>query len=175
MIVRLEPGFGATTMIINGAIECGSNPSNKEGANNRANYYKDFAARLKVKVGEEKLTCRDSQPFSTSGSAGALALYWAPETSCTLVRWCGPISSPSSPSSPSSSPASSPSSSPLSSPSSSPSQSFVRWQTAFSALVEGDYNACRGLPCNSQEGEGTTETGWQRKITLHSFFEKLSI
>ena len=92
MIVRLEPGFGATTMIINGAIECGSNPSNKEGAINRANYYKDFAARLKVKVEEEKLTCRDSQPFSTSGSAGALALYWAPETSCTLVRWCGPIS-----------------------------------------------------------------------------------
>jgi len=110
---RLEPGFGTTTMIINGALECGQSPSNANGATNRANYYKDFASRLGVNIAGEKLTCSDSQPFSTAGSAGALSLYWAPETGCSLVKW----------------------------------------QTAYSALVEGDYNACKGIPC-SEDGSG---------------------
>ena len=26
--------------------------------------------------------------------------------------------------------------------------SLVKWQTAFSALVEGDFNACKGIPCS---------------------------
>ena len=109
---RLEPGFGTTTMIINGALECGHSPSNANGARNRANYYKDFANRLKVNIFGEKLTCSDSTPFSTSGSAGSLALYWAPENGCGLARW----------------------------------------QTAFSALVEGDYHACKGSPCSGEVG-----------------------
>ena len=86
---NLEPGFGATTMIINGALECGRSPSNRDGASNRANYYKDFAARLKVNIAGEHLTCRDSSAFSASGSSGALDLYWAPESG-----WRAPCSSP---------------------------------------------------------------------------------
>ena len=106
---NLKPGFGATTMIINGALECGSSPSNANGASNRANYYTDFAGRMGVDITGEKLTCHDSQPFADAGSAGGLALYWAPESGCSLVKW----------------------------------------QTAYSALVEGDYNACKGIPADS--------------------------
>ena len=101
---KLEPGFGATTMIINGALECGPSPSNPTGASNRATYYTDFAGRLGVDITGEKLTCSDSLAFSDAGSAGSLALYWAPENGCSLVKW----------------------------------------QTAYSALVEGDYAACKG-------------------------------
>ena len=99
----LEPGFGATTMVINGGLECGPSPSNPTGAANRARFYKGFSRRLGVDVSREKLDCKDSRSFSVGGSAGSLGLYWAPETGCTLVSW----------------------------------------QTAFSALVEGDYQACR--------------------------------
>ena len=113
---NLKPGFGATTMIINGALECGGSPSNPNGATNRANYYRDFAGRLGVNIAGEKLTCSDSRQFTASGSAGALALYWGPESECTLVTW----------------------------------------QTAYSALVEGDYNACKGLPKSNCSAEATT-------------------
>ena len=116
---NLQPGFGATTMIINGALECGGGPSNPTGASNRANYYRDFAGRMGVDITGEKLTCSDSNQFSDAGSAGSLALYWAPESGCSLVKW----------------------------------------QTAYSALVEGDYNACKGLPataCVTAVPGGTT-------------------
>ena len=113
---NLEPGFGATTMIINGALECGGSPSNANGAANRANYYRDFAGRLGVNIAGEKLTCSDSTEFTSSGSSGALALYWAPESGCTLVTW----------------------------------------QTAYSALVEGDYNACKGIPASDCSAVATT-------------------
>ena len=102
-------------MIINGALECGGSPSNWNGAANRANYYKDFAAKLGVNIVGEKLTCSDSTPFTASGSSGALALYWAPESGCTLVSW----------------------------------------QTAYSALVEGDYNACKGMPASACNNGGS--------------------
>ena len=97
-------GFGATTMIINGALECGPSPSNPTGASNRANYYTDFAARLGVDITGEKLTCSDSSAFPDAGSAGSLTLFWDPDNGCSLVKW----------------------------------------QTAYSALVEGNYAACNG-------------------------------
>ena len=45
------------------------------------------------------------QQFSDPGSAGGIAMYWAPETQCSLVTW----------------------------------------QTAYSALIEGDYSKCKGI------------------------------
>ena len=54
--------------------------------------------------------------FPLTPASGAIALYWAPESGCTLVKW----------------------------------------QTAYSALVEGDYNACMGLPASSCSSEATT-------------------
>ena len=100
---KLEPGFGATTMIINGAQECGGF---NQQAQNRANYYTDYAQKLGVDITGEKLLCNDMQQFSEQGSAGSLDLYWAPESNCQLVNW----------------------------------------QTAYNALVEGDFNKCKGLP-----------------------------
>ena len=45
---RLEPGFGATIMIINGGIECGHG-SEKPQALHRQAYYRKFAEYFKVK------------------------------------------------------------------------------------------------------------------------------
>ena len=46
---KLEPGFGATIMIINGGIECGHGYE-KPQATNRQKYYKEFAKYLKVSL-----------------------------------------------------------------------------------------------------------------------------
>ena len=81
---KLKPGFGATIMIINGEIECGKYT---QQAQNRAKYYKEYASKMGVKRTGEKLNCNDMKPFSSGGSAGRLALYWAPESGCKLVTW----------------------------------------------------------------------------------------
>ena len=81
---NLQPGFGVTTMIINGALECGFS---SQQAQNRATYYADFAQKMSVDITGEKLNCNDMQQFSSSGSAGSIKLYWAPESGCSLVSW----------------------------------------------------------------------------------------
>ena len=53
---KLEPGFGATIMIINGGIECGHGYE-KPQATNRQKYYKEFAKYLKVCVSLSHLSC----------------------------------------------------------------------------------------------------------------------
>jgi len=98
---NILPGLGATTMVINGEKECGSNPSNPTASLNRQRYYKDFAELLGLDISGEKLDCRDMVPFNTGGSANQ-AIYWDPDYNCTLVQW----------------------------------------QTAFSALVDGNYQRC---------------------------------
>ena len=98
---NIFPGFGATTMVINGAMECGPSPPNTSGSRNRQNYYRQYTNYFSLFIGDEKLSCDDMSPFSSSGSAH-LALYWSPDQQCRLVTW----------------------------------------QTAFSALVEGDYSKC---------------------------------
>eukprot|EP00092_Neocalanus_flemingeri_P052354 GFUD01061190.1.p1 GENE.GFUD01061190.1~~GFUD01061190.1.p1 ORF type:complete len:361 (+),score=72.11 GFUD01061190.1:317-1399(+) len=114
---NLQSGFGATTMIINGDLECGENRTNPTGADNRAAYYKDYAGRLGVDITGENLLCSASGPFSSEGSAGKASLYWGPNTGCSLVTW----------------------------------------QTAYSALVEGDYARCKGEePTCTPDSEQTT-------------------
>ena len=98
---KLKPGFGVTTMIINGEVECGRVT---QQAQNRGRYYREYAQKLNVKIGGEKLGCDDMKQFSSGGSAGKVGLYWAPENNCKLVTW----------------------------------------QTAYSALIEGDYQRCKG-------------------------------
>merc|ERR1712129_70509 len=109
---NLKPGFGVTTMIINGGIECGKDTLQ---AKNRAKYYTEFAEKLGVDITGEKLNCNDMQSFPATGSA-AMDLYWAPEQDCKLVSW----------------------------------------QTAFSALVEGDYNKCKGIHSSCTSNTMTT-------------------
>ena len=116
---NLVPGFGVTTMIINGAIECGKYNANSQ---NRARYYTDFTEGLGVDITGEKLLCNDMAQFSELGAMGQKALYWSPNNNCQLGIW----------------------------------------QTAYSALVEGDYNKCQGITgCSteaSSEATGATTT-----------------
>lgn len=71
----ISPGFGATTNIINGGIECGHG-AEKPQSLNRMSYYRSHAAALGVPiVNTEQLGCAGQQPFTTGG-AGALNIYW---------------------------------------------------------------------------------------------------
>ena len=85
----IEPGFGATTNIINGGIECG--PSEKEDARseNRIKYYKSFMETLGATAGEN-LGCKDQARFPGGGS-GAIPTYWERDWSadgkCKLVSY----------------------------------------------------------------------------------------
>ena len=102
-------------MIINGGIECGGFNQN---AQNRANYYTDFAQRLGVDITGEKLLCNDMNQFSDQGSIGQMALYWSPNNNCELAIW----------------------------------------QTAYSSLIEGDYNKCQGITDCSTGTSSETST-----------------
>ena len=119
---NLKPGLGASIMILNGALECGGSPSNPTAADNRGNYYKDFAGKLGVDITGEKLDCKDTLAFTDQGSAGGITLYWDKTQNCKLVSW----------------------------------------QTAYSALVEGDYSKCMGLdtPSGNCGSETTASSGF---------------
>lgn len=82
----LRAGLGATTMAINGEIECGNRAGNNRASQNRQTAYKRFSAELSVDIVGEKLDCVDMKPFNEKGSSNP-AIYWAPETRCRLVRW----------------------------------------------------------------------------------------
>lgn len=71
----LSAGFGATTHIINGGIECGSG-SEKPQSLNRMEYYQAHAQYLGVPVESgEVLGCKEMKPFDSQG-AGAMLIYW---------------------------------------------------------------------------------------------------
>jgi hypothetical protein len=109
---KLEPGFGATIMIINGGIECGHGYE-KPQATNRQEYYRRFAEYLKVGSGDyreilhvfllsisqvditgEELSCAHMKSFSKAG-AGSLYIYWdrewTKENECQLVKYQTPF------------------------------------------------------------------------------------
>ena len=73
-------------MIINGAQECGGSPPNGNGARNRADYYKKYAAQFNVNISGEKLDCGDMAAFDEQGSSNP-SLYWAAESGCTICKW----------------------------------------------------------------------------------------
>ena len=100
----LVPGFGVTTQIINGGVECGGSHEHQQSVN-RIDYYRNFADYLGVPVAEsEVLGCADMKQFD-EGGAGALNIYWeqdwgwSPDTpsgatyQCQLVAYQGPFSS----------------------------------------------------------------------------------
>lgn len=71
----IKPGFGASTNIINGGIECGQ-ITEKPQSVNRIAYYRQHAASLGVPIGaNEELGCATQKPFVVGG-AGALDIYW---------------------------------------------------------------------------------------------------
>jgi len=99
----LVPGFGVTTQIINGGVECGG-PTEIAQSQNRIKYYKEFANYLKVPVpADEVLGCANMKQFD-EGGAGALKIYWEQDWgwsadtpdgktySCQLVGYQTPFS-----------------------------------------------------------------------------------
>jgi hypothetical protein len=109
---NIKPGFGATTHIINGGLECGSGTENIK-SDNRIKYYKAFSTQLNSSITGENLGCAAMQPFSSSG-AGAMATYWEQE-------WEGGQNNPGGKSF---------------------QCKLVTYQTAHNALVTGDYQKC---------------------------------
>ncbi|MEE4379551.1 MAG: glycoside hydrolase family 19 protein [Candidatus Competibacteraceae bacterium] len=86
----LTPGFGVTTQIINGGIECGGTNEHIQ-SQNRIDYYLNFANYLNVPVpAGEVLGCANMQQFDTQGS-GALNIHWEQDWSqpnaCKLVNY----------------------------------------------------------------------------------------
>lgn len=57
-----DPGFGSTIMIINGALECGPNPSNKKASRNRQMQYRRFADHFNIDISQENSTVRTWSP-----------------------------------------------------------------------------------------------------------------
>jgi len=89
---KLEPGFGATIMIINGGIECGHGTEKKQALHRQA-YYKKFAEYFKLDITGEELSCAHMKKFSKGGS-GSLFIYWdrewVKEYECKLVSYQTP-------------------------------------------------------------------------------------
>ncbi|HHA1316065.1 TPA: glycoside hydrolase family 19 protein [Enterobacter kobei] len=109
----LVPGFGVTTQIINGGVECGG-PTEIAQSENRIKYYKEFANYLKVPVpANEVLGCANMKQFD-EGGAGALKIYWEQD-------WGWSADTPSG---------------------ETYSCQLVGYQTPFSAFKEGDYSKC---------------------------------
>lgn len=109
----LVPGFGVTTQIINGGVECGGSVEIAQSLN-RIKYYEAFAKELNVPVAsDEVLGCKNMKQFSESGS-GALPIYWEQDWSYNEKNPGGK----------------------------SYACQLVGYQTAFTAFRKGDYTQC---------------------------------
>ena len=84
----IEPGFGATTLVINGGIECGGSVEHAASAN-RIAYYTEFAKAMGIDPGEN-LGCAGYNSFP-AGGAGAVMTYWEKDWgqpgACKLVSY----------------------------------------------------------------------------------------
>ncbi|MGR5944695.1 glycoside hydrolase family 19 protein [Enterobacter sp. C4G1] len=109
----LVPGFGVTTQIINGGVECGG-PTEIAQSQNRIKYYKEFANYLNVKVpADEVLGCANMKQFD-EGGAGALKIYWEQDWGWNADTPDGKTYA----------------------------CQLVGYQTPFSAFKDGDYTKC---------------------------------
>ncbi|HCT7898874.1 TPA: chitinase [Enterobacter cloacae] len=109
----LVPGFGVTTQIINGGVECGG-PTEIAQSQNRIKYYKEFANYLKVPVpDDEVLGCANMKQFD-EGGAGALKIYWEQDWGWSADTPDGKTYA----------------------------CQLVGYQTPFSAFKDGDYTKC---------------------------------
>lgn len=110
----LVPGFGVTTQIINGGVECGGSAEHAQ-SQNRINYYQAQAQYLGVPVpSDEMLGCKKMKYFDEAG-AGALPIYWEQDWSYVAGNPNGGKSYRCQ---------------------------LVGYQTRFSAFKERDYSRC---------------------------------
>ncbi|CAM4242677.1 glycoside hydrolase family 19 protein [Vibrio neonatus] len=109
----LTPGFGVTTQIINGGVECGGSVEIAQSLN-RIDYYKNFTQYLQVPVADDEvLGCKEMKQFDTDG-AGALSIYWEKDWGWSSETPTGGTYS----------------------------CQMVGYQTPFSAFKEGDFTKC---------------------------------
>ncbi|MGS0743332.1 glycoside hydrolase family 19 protein [Glaciimonas sp. GG7] len=107
------PGFGVTTMIINGGHECGGTVEVAQ-SENRLNYFKGFSHALNVDIPEnEKLGCTKMQAFA-EGGAGAILLSWDEDSTWSPDNKDGKTYA----------------------------CKLVKHQTPFNALIPGEYQKC---------------------------------
>lgn len=110
----LVPGFGVTTQIINGGVECGGSGENAQ-SQNRIDYYLALANYFGVPVpATEVLGCKGMRAFDEAG-AGALPIYWEQDWSYVAGNPNGGKSYACK---------------------------LVGYQTRFSAFKAGDYGRC---------------------------------
>lgn len=134
----LVPGFGVTTQIINGGVECGG-PTEIAQSQNRIKYYKEFANYLKVPVpANEVLGCANMKQFD-EGGAGALKIYWEQDWGWSADTPDGKTYS----------------------------CQLVGYQTPFSAFKEGDYGRCvqKFFNVNVVDDEGSATTPEETPVT----------
>ncbi|HCJ6320766.1 chitinase [Citrobacter sedlakii] len=127
----LVPGFGVTTQIINGGVECGG-PTEIAQSQNRIKYYKEFANYLKVPVpADEVLGCANMKQFDEYG-AGALKIYWEQDWGWSADTPDGKTYA----------------------------CQLVGYQTPFSAFKDGDYTKCvqKFYNVNIVDDDGTPVT-----------------
>ena len=109
----LVPGFGVSTQIINGGVECGGSVEIQQSVN-RIDYYRNFAQYLNVPVpASEVMGCKGMRQFDADGS-GALPIYWEQDWSWSTETADGQ----------------------------SYACQLVGYQTPFSSFKEGDYALC---------------------------------
>lgn len=110
---NLTPGFGVTTQIINGGLECNDGTEKKQSLN-RIEYFKSFANFLEVDIpSEERLGCADMKLFDAQG-AGAINIYWEKDWGWSNEYPSGDAYN----------------------------CKLVSYQTAYSAFTEGDFAKC---------------------------------
>ena len=134
----LVPGFGVTTQIINGGVECGGRTEIAQ-SQNRIKYYKEFANYLKVPVpANEVLGCANMKQFD-EGGAGALKIYWEQDWGWSADTPDGKTYS----------------------------CQLVGYQTPFSAFKEGDYGRCvqKFFNVNVVDDEGSATTPDETPVT----------
>ncbi len=109
----LTKGFGVTTNIINGGVECGGSTEITQSLN-RISYYQEFANHLSITIpSEEVLGCANMKQFASDSSA-ALPIYWEEDWSWSADSADGK----------------------------SYACQLVNYQTPYSAFKEGDYVEC---------------------------------
>jgi chitodextrinase len=109
----LIPGFGVTTQIINGGVECGGSVEVQQSIN-RIGYYQNFSNYLKVNnPSNEIYGCKGMKQFDNQG-AGATKIFWEQDYSYNANNPGGK----------------------------SYACKLVGYQTPYSAFTPGDYTKC---------------------------------
>ncbi|ROS05552.1 chitodextrinase [Sinobacterium caligoides] len=109
-----EAGFGVTTLIINGGVECGGATEHQQ-SQNRIDYYKGLADYLGVPIPDDEVLGCANMEFFDEASSAALNIYWEQD-------WSWVAGNPQD--------------------GASFACKLVNYQTPYTAFLKGDYQRC---------------------------------